>query len=280
MQNFRIQNTAQEKIITVAHRGVFGGNIPCNTLTSYEIALHQGADMIEIDVDKTADGQLVIFHPGMEWPHLRYKGSIRNLTYNEIKEKIRYVNIDDEPTEYTLCTLDEVLETFKDRCYINVDKFWDNPELISDAIRRHNMTEQIIVKTKPTLEMLNIIETYAPDIQYIPVIKEDTVHEELLGRRIRYVGAEVLFETEDSYLCSDAYIEKMHAAKKLIWVNAIVYDYTKQLAANHSDDMAMRGNPEQSWGWLADRGYDIIQTDWPLEMTNFLMRTGRLMRQS
>ena len=44
MQNFSIQETAQHKIITVAHRGVFGGNIPCNTLTSYEIALHQGAD--------------------------------------------------------------------------------------------------------------------------------------------------------------------------------------------------------------------------------------------
>ena len=180
MQNFSIQETAQHKIITVAHRGVFGGNIPCNTLTSYEIALHQGADMIEIDVDKTADDQLVIFHPGMEWPHLRYKGSIRDLTYAEIKEKIRYVNIDDEPTEYTLCTLDEVLETFKNRCFINVDKFWDNPKIISDAIRRHNMTDQIIVKTRPTPEMLNIIETYASDIQYMPVIKEDTIHEELL----------------------------------------------------------------------------------------------------
>ena len=88
MPNFNIQETAKHKIITVGHRGVFGGNIPCNTLTSYEIALHQGADMIEIDVDKTADGQLVIFHPGMEWPHLRYQGSIRDLTYAEIKEKI------------------------------------------------------------------------------------------------------------------------------------------------------------------------------------------------
>ena len=278
MPNFNIQETAKHKIITVGHRGVFGGNIPCNTLTSYEIALHQGADMIEIDVDKTADGQLVIFHPGMEWPHLRYQGSIRDLTYAEIKEKIRYVNIDDVPTEYTLCTLDEVFETFKDRCYINVDKFWDNPELISDAIRRHNMTEQIIVKTKPTPEMLNIIETYASDIQYMPVIKEDTVHEELLGRNIRYVGAEVLFDSEDSGFCSDAYIEKMHSAGKLIWVNSIVYDYKTVLTAHHSDDAAMRGNPELGWGWLADRGYDIIQTDWPLELTNFLRNTGRLER--
>ena len=278
MANFNIQETAKKKIVTVAHRGVFGGNIPCNTIPSYEIALHQGADMIEIDVDKTADGQLVIFHPGMEKAHLGYEGSIRDLTLEEIRRDIRYVNFDRTPTEHTLCTLDEVFETFKNRCYINVDKFWDNPTLVSDAIRRHGMTEQIIVKTSPSEEMFALIEKYAPDIQYLPIIKEDNVHEVLLKRNIRYVGAEVLFTDESSPLCSDEYIARMHAAGKLVWVNAILYSYKAVLAAGHSDDTAMYGDPEKGWGWLADKGFDIIQTDWPLELNNFLAKTGRLMR--
>ena len=36
----------------VAHRGVYGANVPCNTLTAYAIAVAQGADVVEIDVSK------------------------------------------------------------------------------------------------------------------------------------------------------------------------------------------------------------------------------------
>ena len=56
-----------------AHRGTAGGNIPCNTLTAYEIALRDGADIIELDVAKSLDGKLFCFHPGME--HVMYADS-------------------------------------------------------------------------------------------------------------------------------------------------------------------------------------------------------------
>lgn len=275
--NFNINETAAKKIVVVAHRGTFGGDIPCNSIPAYETALKQGADMIEIDVDKTADDKLVIFHPGMETSHLNYhEGSIRSLTYDEIKEKIRYVTVDNTPTEFTLCTLDEVFETFKGRCYINVDKFWENPTLISDAIKRHNMVDQIIVKTSPKPELFDIIEGYAPDIQYLPIISSDCCHELLKNRRINYVGAEVLFKDESSPLCQKEFIDRMHSDGKLVWVNAIVYNYKAVLSAHHSDDTAICGDPEKGWGWLADRGFDIIQTDWPIMMISYLRETGRL----
>ena len=69
MQN-SLSEAAAERRLIVAHRGVSGGNIPCNTLAAYEVALRQGADMIEIDVEMSADGKLFIFHPGMEPAHL------------------------------------------------------------------------------------------------------------------------------------------------------------------------------------------------------------------
>ena len=88
---------AQQNRIIIAHRGAAGGNIPCNTLASYEIALKQGADMIEIDVDCTSNGKLVIFHPGMEKHHLCLDRSIPQMTYEEVRQ-LRYVNSDDTPT--------------------------------------------------------------------------------------------------------------------------------------------------------------------------------------
>jgi len=44
-----LKQAASERIIIAAHRGVAGGNIPCNTIAAYDAALAQGADMIEID---------------------------------------------------------------------------------------------------------------------------------------------------------------------------------------------------------------------------------------
>ena len=123
---FHIQETAKEKRIIVAHRGTAGGNIPCNTLASYEIALKEGADMIEIDVEMSKDGKLFIFHPGMEPHHLNSKEYIPNMTAEEVS-RLRYVNYDRTPTQFGVNTFDEVLETFKGRCYINVDKFWGHP---------------------------------------------------------------------------------------------------------------------------------------------------------
>ena len=91
--NFDLFETAQDHIVITAHRGVSGGNIPCNTITAYEIALKQGADMIEVDLNKSSDGVLIIFHPDMEPNHLGLNRKLPEMTYEEIRE-IRYRNYD------------------------------------------------------------------------------------------------------------------------------------------------------------------------------------------
>ena len=87
--NFDLREKAKENIIIVAHRGVAGGNIPCNTMAAYEIALKQGADMIEVDVSCSADGKLFLFHPMMELSHLSKPLLLSALPYSVIK-KLHY----------------------------------------------------------------------------------------------------------------------------------------------------------------------------------------------
>ena len=65
MEN-QIREKAKKHILIAAHRGTAGGNLPCNTLAAYEAALRQGADIVELDVSRSADGELFVFHPGME----------------------------------------------------------------------------------------------------------------------------------------------------------------------------------------------------------------------
>ena len=272
--DFDLRKTAREKIILVAHRGVAGGNIPCNTIPSYEIALAQGADMIEIDVDMSADGELFIFHPGMEPAHLGKSVDIRKMNSDEIRE-LRYVNYDNVPTTTGLNTLDEVLEHLKGKCFINVDKFGDNPAEIIAKLARHDMKDQIVLKCAPDEASLSVIEKYASDIQFLPVIwKDNGTHEMLKNRDINYVGAELLFRNENEDVGRADYRELLHRDRKLCWINTIVYDYRAVISAGHTDDAALCGDPASGWGWSADN-FDIIQTDWVLALKDYLKKTGR-----
>lgn len=274
---FDIREAAKERVILCAHRGVWGGNIPCNNILAYDIAIAQGADMVEIDVTMAGDGELFIFHPGMEHRHLGLDVHLEKMSTAEIKE-LRYCNYDGVPTEIPLNTLDEVLEHLKGRCFINVDKFGDHPAEIIEKIKRHDMKDQIILKCAPQEANLAVIEKYAPDIQFLPIIREDNgIHEMLQKRNINYIGSELLFTTMDSELVSAEYRDKMHKDGKLCWVNSIVYNYKAVLSAFHSDDTALAGNPEFGWGWCADN-FDIIQTDWIGAVSEYLNKTGKRYR--
>lgn len=269
--HFDLQHDALSRTLITAHRGVWGGNIPGNTLAAFEIALQQGADMIELDVSNSIDGELYVFHPGMEpvFLHMHDK-LLSDIPSSEI-QKLSFLNGDATPTQFGINTFDEALETLKGRCYINVDKFWNNVDLIVKAIRRHNMMDQILVKTPPNEDVYRYLEEKAPDVNYMAILRNhDDQSEQLIKRGMHYVGAEVLFETEDSEFASNAYIERMHKAGLLVWANAIVYNHKAVLAAGHNDDISVVGRMDEGWGWLLNKGYDIIQTDWPMMLKHYM----------
>ena len=273
--NFDLREKAKENIIVVAHRGAAGGNIPCNTLASYEIALKQGADMLEVDVSISADGKLFLFHPLMERAHLNKPLLLRTLPFSVIK-KLRYVNTDNTPTQFGIASFDDFLEQFKGRCYINIDKFWSNPQKIYEAVNRHGMTEQMLVKSAPSEKVFSLLENLAPELPFMPIVKETCdCHEALMKRNINYIGIETCFKTDSAEVASDEFIDKIHADGKLLWANAIIYDHKQQLAGGHSDDTALTVNEDLGWGYLADRGYDFIQTDWTGMLVDYLKSSGR-----
>lgn len=273
--NFDIFEKAKENIIVVAHRGVSAGNIPCNTLTSYEIALKQGADMIEVDVSRSKDDKLFLFHPGMEHAHLNRYLILPMMHFSNIS-KLRYVNYDNTKTQFGIASFDDFLEQFKGRCYINIDKFWDNPKKIYESVKKHNMLDQIIVKSMLSKKVISVLEDLCPELPFLPIVKEKhPEHKNLMSRNINYIGAEVLFEKDDSPLASEEFIDMMHKDGKLVWVNSIIYDYKEQLAGGHSDDTAMTVSQDYGWGWLADKGYDFIQTDWTMMLIDYLKKNGK-----
>lgn len=270
-----LKKAEEKKVLLVAHRGTCGGNIPCNSMPAFQAALCAGADMIELDVSKSADGELFVLHPAMEWVHLRMRDRIFNYPSTFV-EQVPLSNWDISPTQYPILKLEEALTFLRGKCLINIDKFWEHPKEISELIRKLGMEDQILIKTDNKPEYLDAVEKYAPDIPYMVMARgEADVHYEMMKRNINYVGIEAIFTTENSHLASKEFIDQVHADGKILWADAIVYDYREILSAGHTDDISMTGNPEYGWGWLADKGFNMIQTDFIYQCRDFLEKTGR-----
>ena len=65
------------------HRG-YSGKYPENTLKAFEMAVEMGADGIELDVQMSKDGQLVVIHDEMIDRTSNGKGWVKDYTYEEL----------------------------------------------------------------------------------------------------------------------------------------------------------------------------------------------------
>lgn len=68
----------------LAHRGA-SAYAPENTLAAFRLAIEQQADWLELDVQQTRDGQLVVFHDLRMERTTNGKGALRELTLADIR---------------------------------------------------------------------------------------------------------------------------------------------------------------------------------------------------
>ena len=71
--------------VNYAHRGA-SAYTPENTIISFDNGLELGANGIELDLQKTKDGKIVIFHDSIIDNKSNGKGKIEDYTYNELLE--------------------------------------------------------------------------------------------------------------------------------------------------------------------------------------------------
>ena len=263
-----------DNVQVVAHRGAAGSNIPCNTIPAFDIALKGGASILEMDLFKSTDGKIFIFHTGKEPYQLNKNIDLTKLDSEEIK-KLRLINVDFYPTQWGINSFDDVLEHFKNRCILNLDRIGDCIPDVIKAVERHNMKDQVLLKHAPIPSVLKIIEDVAPDYMFMPIyMEEDNASGIIEKMNINYIGAELVFKTEESSVIQPEYIESMKKRGKTLWGNAVLYNYKIPLSAGHTDDVSMIDDPDKGWGWLVDHGFDIIQTDWTYQCCKYLKDRG------
>src|SRR5690348_10884704 len=77
-------SSAAGRPLTGAHRGA-SARAPENTLAAFRAALEDGAEMIELDVHLTRDGQLAVIHDGDTRRTTGAPGRVAGLTMDELR---------------------------------------------------------------------------------------------------------------------------------------------------------------------------------------------------
>ena len=97
--------------LVLGHRGA-SGYAPENTMKSFKLALDLNADGVELDVQMTYDGKMVVIHDELIDRTSNGKGWVKDHTLEELKE----FNFNNHMEGYEFCeipTLDEVLELYE-----------------------------------------------------------------------------------------------------------------------------------------------------------------------
>lgn len=91
-------------MLVIGHRGA-AGHAPENTIESISCAIGMGVDYIEIDVQPTRDGRLVVFHDRTLRRLTGLYGYVRDYTFLELTEKADLSNRQKIPSFEAVCDL-------------------------------------------------------------------------------------------------------------------------------------------------------------------------------
>ena len=135
--------------VVFAHRGA-SAHAPENTIPSFELALTQGADAIELDAKLTSDGQIVVFHDATIDRTTEGTGRLAQKTLAELRSLDAGSFFSDQFRGTKIPTLEEVFEAVGKKIFVNVELTnYATPrdalvEKVCALVRKHGLEKSVI----------------------------------------------------------------------------------------------------------------------------------------
>ncbi|MCP4580320.1 MAG: glycerophosphodiester phosphodiesterase [candidate division Zixibacteria bacterium] len=133
-------------VLVIAHRGA-SDFLPDNTLESFDQAILEKADMLELDVRQTADGQLVLFH---DWYMKRpannsHTPAISRPVSHALFEQLQSAC---EERGIILATLEEILARYGNRININIElKAGGYEKKVVEMVRKYGLGGSVVLSS-------------------------------------------------------------------------------------------------------------------------------------
>ena len=112
--------TKMKDILVVAHRGA-SGHAPENTLAAMKKAIEMNAEMSELDVQETADGEIILLHDNTTERTGKKDLNIWELNYSELKDIEVGEWFSEEFKGEPIPTLKEVIDLVRGKMKLNIE---------------------------------------------------------------------------------------------------------------------------------------------------------------
>ncbi len=266
----QLHNPSGKKVLVTAHRGDWR-NAPENSLQAFKTAIEMGVDIIELDLNKTKDGVLIIMHDETIDRTTDGTGKPSDYTLEDIK-KFHLKNGLGRLTSHTIPTLEEVMRLVKGKVLVNLDKSYNYFQEAYQIVKATGTLQQAIFKTDATYpEVRKRYPDILDNLVFMPVVNLDRPNARQIideyQHQMKPVAFELIFQKDTSEILSNNNYINMRGSK--IWMNSL----WASLCAGHDDDRAVdTGDTKNSWGWLIAHGANILQTDRPAELLMYLQK--------
>ncbi len=163
----------------IAHRG-FSSLAPENTLAAVREAIAIGADMVEIDVTLSSDGEIVVIHDETLERTTSGSGLVSDFTLAQLKELDAGSWFNPRFAGEHIPTLEEVLRTVDGKILLNIEIKSEAVERgiaakVIETVRRSEMENQVVISSfSPTA--LEKVHSQAPDL-LTAVLYNSKVHQ-------------------------------------------------------------------------------------------------------
>jgi glycerophosphoryl diester phosphodiesterase len=255
------------RILVAAHRGYWRG-APENSLPAFEQAISHGADMIELDVQRTSDGQLVLMHDTSVDRTTNGTGNISSKTLAQMKAlrlKKGLGGAQAEVTTEQVPTLKEALQLIDNRALINLDKAWAYRDQILQELIDTNTIETAVFKSSASVAEVQAFRAKDPRILYSHIV-DDGNAASLNGFGDNPPESyELVFDRLTDAQAQPAAIATAKQQSR-IFINTMWYG----LAGRYTDEASLI-DPARGWKPVIERHLaDVIQTDNVDELKHYL----------
>ncbi len=264
---------SKKKTLICHHRGAHNGNIVQNSLNAFKVSFLLNADMVEFDLSKSVDNVLYSFHDTTEIVNLGIKRNIETFSSKAIEE-FEYLNSLYEPSGQKVETFSEILEKIEDNRLFNVDRGWNHLKESFALLNKYpKRIHQALLKVPAKEEFLNAFNEEKSKFMLMVIVRNiDDVHLALSYKHINLVGLECIIKSEEDVFFSDDFITSMHTKGLFLFVNALTLSSASKhiMSAGYDDNKSLIEGFSKGWGVLLNKRYDIIQTDWPSLLNQYI----------
>lgn len=293
-------NAWRDHVMVVAHRGggLAGGKrlYPENSRASVAAAIRAGAEIVEIDIQKSRDGVYVVLHDTWLDRTTDCRGPLARFDLADLRRCHLKVEGTGAITAETVPTLEEMLAETRGRILVNIDNKMAESEIagITGLAGRLGMADELVVKQNlwnaARIEDAEaLMRRAAPGTLFMPIVADDAVRDAaFLAAATKPFAAPavelIAWRRPGEGMTADGgplFAPKARALAARgnfhLWVDtyAIVNKDGGWLAGGRGDELAFGADlPAESLGFWIARGATVIQTDEPAAAIRWLAAAG------